>query len=328
MEHRDRFKKFTIMLVPDNTKSVRQIRMPYFIMPIILLLIVSWVTYLGWIIVDYQTIKPQISRLVQLENESQRQESQFMQLAERLEQAKRMLEEIRGLRLNPRSVHKPRRLAQWDAGNDNIPVHGIGGSYMHLVGFDGFMNEKHQEHVLDVPTLLAGIDDKIRRKYGSDTLNPSPLEDGLDPPEAYSEEKDTRKGSKRYIKWKIRAIANELGLDPNLALSMAKVESGFNPKLVSPKGAVGVLQVTPRLAWHDFQVPREKLFDPNVNIRVGLTWMKYLLKRFDHNVDLSLAAYNAGVSRVVRAGYKIPRIKETRNYVKRVKKAMKDETEA
>ena len=56
--------------------------------------------------------------------------------------------------------------------------------------------------------------------------------------------------------------------------------------------------------------------------------MKRLLKRFDHNLDLSLAAYNAGVSRVVRAGYKVPRIRETRNYVKRVKRAMKKETEA
>ncbi|MBW1669737.1 MAG: transglycosylase SLT domain-containing protein, partial [Deltaproteobacteria bacterium] len=64
---------------------------------------------------------------------------------------------------------------------------------------------------------------------------------------------------------------------------------------------------------------------PQVNIRVGLTWMKTLLNRFDHNLDLALAAYNAGTRRVVKAGYDIPAIKETRDYVKKVKEAMKTE---
>ena len=61
------------------------------------------------------------------------------------------------------------------------------------------------------------------------------------------------------------------------------------------------------------------LFDPQVNIIIGLSWMKSLLHRFDQNLDLSLAAYNAGASRVVKAGYRIPSIKETQAYVRKVK---------
>ncbi|MBN1625115.1 MAG: lytic transglycosylase domain-containing protein [Deltaproteobacteria bacterium] len=149
-------------------------------------------------------------------------------------------------------------------------------------------------------------------------------------------EKDNDKGKSVSVKKalnkdrvKIRKhlmmIAIELDLDPRLALSMAKVESGYNPESVSPKGAVGVLQVMPKYAWHDFRITREMLFDPKVNIRVGLSRMKSLLDRFNHDLDLSLAAYNAGASRVVKAGYNIPPIEETQSYVKKVRETMDDE---
>ncbi|MBW1863750.1 MAG: lytic transglycosylase domain-containing protein [Deltaproteobacteria bacterium] len=127
------------------------------------------------------------------------------------------------------------------------------------------------------------------------------------------------------IRNQIKTIAIELGLEPGLALSMAKVESGYDPKKVSPKGAIGVLQVMPKLAKHDFGITREMLFDPQVNIIIGISWMKSLLKRFDQNLDLSLAAYNAGASRVVKAGYRVPRIKETQAYVRKVKEHMENE---
>jgi len=105
---------------------------------------------------------------------------------------------------------------------------------------------------------------------------------------------------------------------------MAKVESRFDPKAVSPKGAIGVLQVMPYVALGEYDVPAEDLFDPDVNIRIGLTFMKGLLKRFDQNVELSLAAYNAGPTRVVDAGYQVPPIRQTQEYVKRVKEAMNE----
>jgi soluble lytic murein transglycosylase-like protein len=71
-------------------------------------------------------------------------------------------------------------------------------------------------------------------------------------------------------------------------------------------------------------VSAERLFEPDVNIRIGLTVMKSLLKRFDQNLDLSLAAYNAGPTRVVEAGYRVPPIRQTQEYVKRVKEAMSE----
>lgn len=126
------------------------------------------------------------------------------------------------------------------------------------------------------------------------------------------------------IKSRLRTIARELGLAPRLALGMAQVESGFEHSAVSPRGAIGVLQVMPRLADEHFEIEPEMLFDPEVNIRVGLLHMKSLLQRFDDNLDLSLAAYNAGARRVVHAGYRIPPIPETREYVRRVKEAMND----
>jgi soluble lytic murein transglycosylase-like protein len=126
------------------------------------------------------------------------------------------------------------------------------------------------------------------------------------------------------IKSRLRTIARELGLAPRLALGMAQVESGFDHGAVSPRGAIGVMQVMPQLAGERFEVEPEMLFDPEVNIRVGLLHMKYLLDRFNDNLDLSLAAYNAGARRVVLAGYRVPHISETREYVKKVKQAMND----
>jgi len=118
-------------------------------------------------------------------------------------------------------------------------------------------------------------------------------------------------------------VAMELGLAPRLALSMAKVESGYDHKAVSSKGAIGVLQLLPQYVCQEYDITPDMLFDPDVNIRIGLAYMKYLLARFDANLDLSLAAYNAGPTRVVRAGYGIPPIEETRDYVRKVKEAMR-----
>jgi len=130
--------------------------------------------------------------------------------------------------------------------------------------------------------------------------------------------------SKDEIMEQLKQQALQLGLEPRLAISMAEVESGYNPNAISPKGAIGVLQIMPKVAWKDFKVSREMLFDPETNIRVGLSWLKSLLNRFDQDLDLSLAAYNAGASRVVKAGYQIPHIEETQAYVRNVRKIMEE----
>jgi soluble lytic murein transglycosylase-like protein len=145
--------------------------------------------------------------------------------------------------------------------------------------------------------------------------------DGQGDPDIFE---DLEAVNRALIERRLRKIARELGIAPRLALSMAKVESKFDHKAVSPKGAIGVLQVMPHTAWGVYDVPAERLFDPDVNIRIGLSFMKTLLQRFDQNLDLSLAAYNAGPTRVVEAGYQVPPIRQTQEYVKRVKEAMNE----
>ena len=123
-------------------------------------------------------------------------------------------------------------------------------------------------------------------------------------------------------------VALEIGAVAACITAIAQFEirrrSSKRSAAISPKGAIGVLQVMPHVAWEEYEVSAEKLFDPDVNIRVGLTVMKSLLQRFDQNVDLSLAAYNAGPSKVVEAGYRVPPIKQTQEYVKRVKETMNE----
>ena len=117
----------------------------------------------------------------------------------------------------------------------------------------------------------------------------------------------------------IRAAAVRYGIDPAALSAVAEAESGFRPDAVSPKGAVGVMQVMPQTAA-SYGVSREELFDPDICIRVGLTYFKEMLHQFER-VDLALAAYNAGPTRVVDAGHRIPRIRETVDYVRRVENA-------
>jgi soluble lytic murein transglycosylase-like protein len=102
---------------------------------------------------------------------------------------------------------------------------------------------------------------------------------------------------------------------------MAHVESGFNPDAVSPKGACGIMQVMPGTAAI-YGVSKRELFDPDTNIRVGLTYMAEMLDLFQDR-DLALAAYNCGPGRVVDAGRRIPPIPETLQYVRKVNHVLK-----
>jgi hypothetical protein len=131
-----------------------------------------------------------------------------------------------------------------------------------------------------------------------------------------------RISGKKEIQRQVEKAAMEIGVDPRLAKAMAAVESGYDRKAVSPQGAIGVLQLMPQFFCRDNEVTPEMLFDPDVNIRVGLTHLRSLLDKFNENVDLSLAAYNAGAKRVIEAGHMIPPIEQTQNYVRKVKKAM------
>jgi soluble lytic murein transglycosylase-like protein len=110
-------------------------------------------------------------------------------------------------------------------------------------------------------------------------------------------------------------IATTHGVDPALVRAVMKTESNFNRYAVSPKGALGLMQLIPttgrRYGVRDF-------FDPQQNVEGGVRYLKFLLEKFKGNLDLSLAAYNAGENLVERLG-RIPPIPETTNYVRKIR---------
>src|SRR6201996_6174925 len=115
----------------------------------------------------------------------------------------------------------------------------------------------------------------------------------------------------------IEKAAVSAAVEPNLLRAVIVVESGFNSKAVSKKGAVGLMQLMPATATR-FGVSNR--YDPMQNIRGGAAYLKFLMDRFGHDVRLALAAYNAGEEAVDRNGGQIPPFSETMAYVPRVLK--------
>ncbi len=112
----------------------------------------------------------------------------------------------------------------------------------------------------------------------------------------------------------VHAVAEQYGLDPALVLAVIKAESDFDPYAVSTKGAMGLMQLMPETAY---RMGVGDILDPRANIEGGSRYLKQLLGLFDGNLDLSLAAYNAGENAVARYG-DIPPYEETQTYVRRV----------
>lgn len=113
----------------------------------------------------------------------------------------------------------------------------------------------------------------------------------------------------------IDRIARKHGMDPGLVRAVARVESNYNPTAISPKGALGVMQLLPETAKR-FGVA--DAYDPAQNIEGGVRYLKFLRKSFPGNLSLMLAAYNAGENAVRRHGG-IPPYRETRNYVHKIR---------
>ena len=115
----------------------------------------------------------------------------------------------------------------------------------------------------------------------------------------------------------VREAADRHRVDPALVRAVIETESGWNAGAISRKGAVGLMQLIPTTAQR-FGV--QDRFSPQQNVDAGVRYLKVLLQRYDGNLDLALAAYNAGEGAVDKA-HGIPAFRETRDYVQKVQNA-------
>jgi hypothetical protein len=125
----------------------------------------------------------------------------------------------------------------------------------------------------------------------------------------------------KAVKHHMREASQAYNIDFELLQALIATESGFDTNAVSPKGAVGLMQLMPPTAQRygvsgDAKTPIEKkLTDPKTNIRAGSRYLRDLINLFPDKLELALAAYNAGEGAVQRYGGVIPPFKETQNYV-------------
>jgi soluble lytic murein transglycosylase-like protein len=130
--------------------------------------------------------------------------------------------------------------------------------------------------------------------------------------------------SYRAVSPLMREASRTHGIDYSLLKAVIATESGFNTHAVSPKGAVGLMQLIPPTAQRygvtasKGSTIASKLTDPRINIGAGARYLADLIRMFPGRLDLALAAYNAGEGAVQRAGNRIPNYPETRHYVKSV----------
>ena len=129
--------------------------------------------------------------------------------------------------------------------------------------------------------------------------------------------------------------STEQGLDKNLVYAIIKTESGFDEKAVSSVGAKGLMQILPSTAsWVcskiNIEYSEDILFNPQINIKIGCYYLKYLIDLFDNNIENAICSYNAGQNAVLSwladkrysdDGENLKEIpyKETKNYLKKVK---------
>jgi Transglycosylase SLT domain/Domain of unknown function (DUF4124) len=131
--------------------------------------------------------------------------------------------------------------------------------------------------------------------------------------------RSTKPASARAAQYEsiIAEHASTNALNPDFVRAVIQAESAFNPRARSLKGAMGLMQLMPETAAA-YRVANA--YDPAENIRAGVAYLKTLMTRYDNDVSLALAAYNAGPRAVDKYGRTVPPYKETRNYVAQIKK--------
>ncbi len=138
--------------------------------------------------------------------------------------------------------------------------------------------------------------------------------------QATGQQSSTQRGSMQRVAVQrlVMVEARNMGIAPALALAVAHAESDFDPTVRSHKGARGVMQIMPRTAWEEYGITPGQLWQPRLNIRLGLHFPRRLLHRYRGRTDLALSYYNGGsaVGDLPRARI----IPATYPYVRKVRK--------
>jgi len=141
------------------------------------------------------------------------------------------------------------------------------------------------------------------------------------PPEEQGAAQPGEQGAAQPEKWLAKSAQFDSFIDqaarshavrPELVRAVIVVESAFNPNAVSNRGAMGLMQLRPATAR---RYGAANAFDPEQNIKAGVHYLRDLLTRYGNNLELTLAAYNAGEDAVERYGHSIPPFAETQHYV-------------
>lgn len=176
-----------------------------------------------------------------------------------------------------------------------FPIHGQATS-----GIFGFVDDEGIEHLSNIPN------DKRYRLVLADRFEPARA--ALRQPRGVL----ALPYGQRPFHDSVMRASSATGVDAKLLHAVITVESGYNRDAVSPKGATGLMQLLPTTARRYGTV---NLHDPGENIGAGARYLRDLLAMFDNNLELALAAYNAGENAVLRHGNRLPPYAETQRYV-------------
>lgn len=165
------------------------------------------------------------------------------------------------------------------------------------------------------------LDDRYDLFYSGQSADPGVLGEQPDPAAAALQMRLELSISYKAVRHLIREAAEKHGLDQALLKAVVATESGFDSKAVSPKGAIGLMQVMPDTAQRfgvkptASQTVEQRLTDARINLNAGARYLAWLMRRFKGDVALAVAAYNAGEGAVQRYGNKVPPFPETQRYV-------------
>jgi len=183
-----------------------------------------------------------------------------------------------------------------------------------------------ERHLLGLGVLLLTVSAGyfLSGLSGGRNVRPIAQEARAETAQAESTAATTEPEAEMTIDEHIKEVADRHGVRADLVAAVIEAESEFNPRAVSRRGARGLMQLMPKTAA---TLGVDDPFDPKANIEAGVKHLRAMMDRFDNNIPLALAAYNAGEVAVIKH-HGIPPYRETRAYVKRILKRLDRSTAA